>query len=425
MDDNSTRDKTGERIAKVIARAGLASRREAEAWIAAGRVAVNGSVIASPAHDVTGRDRVTVDGAPLPEKERTRLFLYHKPRGLMTTHADPQGRPTIFERLPQGLPRLISVGRLDFNTEGLLLLTNDGALARVLELPATGWLRRYRVRAHGTVTQAQLDALRNGVTISGIHYGPIEAALDRVQGSNLWLTLAIREGKNREVRNVASHLDLAVTRLIRLSFGPFQLREIAEGAVEEVPTRTLREQLGARLTALAGADFSAPAGAPPPPDYDRPRPEPSNRDQPRPSRPARSDRDQPRPSRPARSDRDHSRSARHALSDPRPARPTQAAQKAPSHAWRAPDMERPQKPKRGKFHGKRRDEAKRERPSGEPRTDALTDRKGRTVPVERHGRPPPKAPPEERAARPPSRHHNRRAFDRGSGARPSRPRGRR
>ena len=203
---NLTND--GERIAKVIARAGLASRREAEDWIAAGRVAVNGAVITSPALNVTARDRISVDGEPLPERERTRLFLYHKPRGLMTTHADPQGRPTIFEKLPKHLPRLISVGRLDFNTEGLLLLTNDGALARVLELPATGWLRRYRVRAHGAVTQAQLDALRNGVTVSGIHYGAIDAKLERVQGSNLWLTFAIREGKNREVRNVLGHLGL-------------------------------------------------------------------------------------------------------------------------------------------------------------------------------------------------------------------------
>ena len=202
MDDNNTPHKAGERIAKAIARAGLASRREAEDWIAAGRVAVNGAVIRSPALDITAHDQVTVDGEPLPGRERTRLFLYHKPRGLMTTHADPQGRPTIFQRLPKNLPRLVSVGRLDFNTEGLLLLTNDGALARVLELPATGWLRRYRVRAHGTVTQQQLDALRSGITVSGIRYGAIEATLDRVQGSNLWLTFAIREGKNREVRNV-------------------------------------------------------------------------------------------------------------------------------------------------------------------------------------------------------------------------------
>src|SRR5215469_2856306 len=262
--------KSGERIAKAIARAGLASRREAEDWIVAGRVAVNGRVIHSPALNVTTRDRVTVDGVPLPARQRTRLFLYHKPRGLITTHADPQGRPTIFARLPKDLPRLISVGRLDFNTEGLLLLTNDGALARVLELPSTGWLRRYRVRAHGAVAQEKLDALRKGVTISGIHYGPIEAALGRVQGANLWLTFAIREGKNREVRNVLGHLGLEVTRLIRVSFGPFQLGELAQGAVEEVRTRTLREQLGARLAALSGADFAAPAVAVPRRERDKP-----------------------------------------------------------------------------------------------------------------------------------------------------------
>jgi len=250
--------RAGERIAKVIARAGLASRREAEAWIAAGRVAVNGAVIASPAVNVGPRDRVTVDGAALPTRERTRLFLYHKPRGLVTTHQDPQGRPTIFAALPRHLPRLISVGRLDLNTEGLLLLTNDGGLARALELPATAWLRRYRVRAHGRVTQAQLDALRHGVTVDGVRYGAIEASLDRQQGANVWLTFAIREGKNREVRNVLGHLGLQVARLIRVSFGPFQLGELPAGAVEEVKTRHLREQLGERLATIAGVDFSAP-----------------------------------------------------------------------------------------------------------------------------------------------------------------------
>jgi 23S rRNA pseudouridine2605 synthase len=254
-DDQST---AGERIAKVIARAGLASRREAEAWIAAGRVAVNGEVIATPARNVTAADRIAVDGEPLPARERTRLFLYHKPRGLLTTHVDPGGRPTIFARLPAGLPRLVSVGRLDLNTEGLLLLTNDGGLARVLELPATGWLRRYRVRAHGRVAQDQLAPLRQGITIDGVRYGSIEATVDRVQGANVWLTFAIREGKNREVKNVLGHLGLAVNRLIRVSFGPFQLGEIAEGGIEEVRTRTLREQLGDRVAALAGADFSGP-----------------------------------------------------------------------------------------------------------------------------------------------------------------------
>src|SRR5499433_3508588 len=210
MRGQDERPASGERIAKAIARAGLCSRREAESWIAAGRVAVNGEPIASPARNVTAADRVTVDGEPLPVRERTRLFLYHKPRGLLTTHADPGGRPTIFSALPKGLPRLISVGRLDVNTEGLLLLTNDGGLARTLELPETGWLRRYRVRAHGRVTQAQLDALRRGIAIDGVRYGPIEATLERAQGANVWLVFAMREGKNREVRNVLGHLGLKV-----------------------------------------------------------------------------------------------------------------------------------------------------------------------------------------------------------------------
>jgi 23S rRNA pseudouridine2605 synthase len=250
--------KSGERIAKVLSRAGLASRRDAEEWIVQGRVTVNGRVINSPALDVTGNDVVTVDGKPLPPRERTRLFLYHKPRGLMTTHADPEGRPTVFDNLPEGLPRLISVGRLDFNTEGLLLLTNDGGLARALELPETGWLRRYRVRAHGEVTQAQLDQLKQGVEIDGVKYGPIEATLERDSGANVWLVFAIREGKNREVRNVMSHLGLEVNRLIRVSYGPFQLAELPEGAVEEVKTRVLREQLGEKIASLAGANFDLP-----------------------------------------------------------------------------------------------------------------------------------------------------------------------
>jgi 23S rRNA pseudouridine2605 synthase len=248
--------KTGERIAKVVSRAGLASRRDAETWIVEGRVAVNGRVINSPALDVTANDVVTVDGKPLPPRERTRLFLYHKPRGLMTTHADPEGRPTVFDNLPEGLPRLISIGRLDFNTEGLLLLTNDGGLARVLELPETGWLRRYRVRAHGEVTQAQLDQLKEGIEVDGVKYGSIDATLERDQGANVWLVFAIREGKNREVRNVLAHLGLEVNRLIRVSYGPFQLGEIAEGQVEEVKTRVLREQLGEKVIAQAGAEFA-------------------------------------------------------------------------------------------------------------------------------------------------------------------------
>ncbi|OAF05122.1 pseudouridine synthase [Bradyrhizobium centrolobii] len=250
--------KAGERIAKVLARAGLASRRDAEEMVTQGRVTVNGRVINSPALDVTQSDVVAVDGKPLPPRERTRLFLYHKPRGLMTTHDDPEGRPTVFDNLPEGLPRLISVGRLDFNTEGLLLLTNDGGLARTLELPDTGWLRRYRVRAHGDVTQAQLDELKNGIEVEGVKYGPIEATLERDQGANVWLVFAIREGKNREVRNVCAHLGLEVNRLIRVSYGPFQLGEIPEGQVDEIKSRVLREQLGDKVIEKSGAQFDVP-----------------------------------------------------------------------------------------------------------------------------------------------------------------------
>ena len=258
MSENSDPKTAGERIAKVIARAGLASRREAEAWIVAGRVSVNGTVISSPALNVRPSDRVSVDGTPLRAHERTRLFLYHKPRGLLTTHSDPQGRDTIFRALPKGLPRLISIGRLDINTQGLLLLTNDGGLARVLELPATGWLRRYRVRALGRVRQETLDKLRNGITIDGIRYGSIEAVLDREQGANIWLTVGIREGKNREVRNVLENLGLKVNRLIRVAFGPFDLGDLKDGAVKEVETEELRARLGEQIVRESGADFESP-----------------------------------------------------------------------------------------------------------------------------------------------------------------------
>ncbi len=265
----------GERIAKTIARAGLGSRREAEAWIAAGRVAVNGTVIDTPAVNVTRADRVTVDGKALPERERTRLWLFHKPRGLVTTNHDPDGRPTIFGALPPELPRVMTVGRLDINTEGLLLLTNDGGLARVLELPSTGWLRKYRVRAHGEVKEADLQRLREGMAVDGILYGPIEASLDQASGHNAWLTLGLREGKNREIKNVLGALGLEVSRLIRVSFGPFQLGGLARGAVEEVRTRMLKDQLGPRLAEAAGADFSGPAILPPPPAPRTVRPAPT------------------------------------------------------------------------------------------------------------------------------------------------------
>ena len=388
-------DKGGERIAKVIARAGLASRRAAEKWVVAGRVAVNGAVIRSPALNVTADDRISVDGEPLPARERTRLFLYYKARGLMTSHADPQGRPTIFQRLPKGLPRLVSVGRLDFNTEGLILLTNDGALARALELPATGWLRRYRVRAHGSVTQRTLDELRTGITVDGIKYREIEAAVDRVQGSNLWLTFAIREGKNREVRNVLGHLGLEVNRLIRVSFGPFQLGDLTEGEIDEVPTRVLREQLGDRVVELSGADFSGPLTPSPPPEK---------------SDEARGDRRKP------------VRAARDEPARDKPKKST--GHPSTSHSWRVPQEERPGKKLRRKFHGASRNDKQQPEPSAKTaRSGVLTDRKGRPVPVERFGQAPAREPPppEERKG---SRRGRRSSPDRGSGPRPRHPRSR-
>lgn len=247
-----------ERVAKRIARSGLCSRREAEVLVSQGRVAVNGRVLATPAVVVGSSDRIEVDGVPLPQKERTRLWLFHKPAGLVTTARDPEGRPTVFSALPKDIPRVLSVGRLDINTEGLLLLTNDGGLARLLELPSTGWLRRYRVRAHGEITQDQLDTLKDGIAVEGILYGSIEATFERRQGSNVWITVALREGKNREVKKVLGALGLTVNRLIRISFGPFQLGDMAERELREIRGRMLRDQLGERLIEASGADFDAP-----------------------------------------------------------------------------------------------------------------------------------------------------------------------
>jgi 23S rRNA pseudouridine2605 synthase len=427
----------GERIAKAIARAGLASRREAETRIAAGRVTVNGEVIREPGRSVTAADRVTVDGAPLPARERTRLFLYHKPRGLVTTNADPQGRPTIFDALPKHLPRLISVGRLDINTEGLLLLTNDGRLARVLELPQTGWLRRYRVRALGQVMQPDLDRLRDGVTVDGIHYGPVEATLDREQGSNVWLTFAIREGKNREVRNVLGHLGLQVNRLIRLSFGPFQLAELAEGGVEEVRTRVLREQLGARVIAEAEADFAGPLLA-------REAESDASTESRRDRRPRRDDRRQARRDDHRRDDHrrddrrrddrrrdDHRRDDRrrddHRSDDRRRGRREEARTDKPpgrprrGHAWRSEDA-----PLRRHYRGERT-QAPRipDKAVGPKRSGLISDRKGRRVLVERFGdaKPREETRPHGKKGFGPRRPkgRNRRRPDRTQGPRPSRP----
>jgi len=240
-------DGKGERVAKVLARAGVCSRRDAERLISEGRVSLNGRILSSPAINVTEKDAIAVDGQKIGRKEVTRLWRYHKPKGLVTTHRDEKGRPTIFENLPEDLPRVISVGRLDMSSEGLLLLTNDGALSRHLELPATGWTRKYRVRAFGSVDNAGLAALKKGVMVEGVSYGSIEAEVDRQQGDNVWLHMTLREGKNREIRKVLEHLGLTVNRLIRLSYGPFHLSKLEPGEVEEVPKKALKEAIGREL----------------------------------------------------------------------------------------------------------------------------------------------------------------------------------
>lgn len=234
----------GDRIAKILSRAGVASRREAERMIAAGRVAVNGKVIDSPALNVTGADKITVDGAPVTEPEPPRLWLFHKPTGLVSTDSDEKGRETIYSALPEDMPRVMSVGRLDLNSEGLLLLTNDGGIKRKLELPSTGWLRRYRVRVNGRPTDEMLAPLRTGLTVEGEQFQPMTVTLDRQQGANAWLTIGLREGKNREIRRALGDIGLTVNRLIRISYGPFQLGDLKLGAVEEVRRRILRDQLG-------------------------------------------------------------------------------------------------------------------------------------------------------------------------------------
>jgi 23S rRNA pseudouridine2605 synthase len=234
----------GDRIAKVMARAGLASRREAERMIAAGRVSVNGKVIDSPALNVSPADKIVVDGKPVGEPDPPRIWLYHKPRGLVSTNADEKGRETVFDALPDDLPRVMTVGRLDLNSEGLLLLTNDGEVKRNLELPSTGWLRRYRVRVNGRPDDATLEPLRKGIVHEGERFQPMEVRYDRQQGANAWITIGIREGKNREIRRAMEVVDLKVNRLIRISYGPFQLRDLKPGDVEEVKQRVVRDQLG-------------------------------------------------------------------------------------------------------------------------------------------------------------------------------------
>ncbi len=247
-DKNTSRQKTfkGERLAKVLARAGLCSRRDGERWIEAGRVSVDGKKITSPALNVESHQTIVVDGKPIPRADAPRLWRYYKPSGLITTAKDPAGRPTVFEYLPDELPRVISVGRLDLNSEGLLLLTNDGGLARYLEKPSEGWSRCYRVRVHlrhKEIDQEELQSLATGITVEGIKYGPIQAELDTTKGSNAWITMELKEGKNREIRKIMEHLGYEVNRLLRVSFGPFQLGRLEKNEVEEIPQRVLYKHL--------------------------------------------------------------------------------------------------------------------------------------------------------------------------------------
>ena len=402
-----------ERIAKVMARAGIASRRDCEAMIEEGRVSVNGKVLESPALDVGPNDVVLVDGEPLPARERTRLWLYHKPRGVVTTNFDPEGRPTVFDALPEDLPRVLTIGRLDINTEGLLLLTNDGGLARVLELPETGWLRRYRVRAFGEVTQDVLDTVKDGVTIDGIHYGPVIARFERQQGFNTWLTVDLREGKNREVKTVLEHLGLTVNRLIRISFGPFQLGDLPEGEADEVRSRVLQDQLGSELAGKAGADFEAPRRDALPA---APRPAPAADDHPRRRR-----------AEPAEDEHEARREAVRELRGDKPWTRT---------VWRdsetEPQRERKAAPRRGADPKLERQSREESGAVKRQRGNAIADPKGRRVLVERVSAPAREEaePPRESKRRPDRKPRSERggdearaprSFDRsGSGERPAR-----
>jgi 23S rRNA pseudouridine2605 synthase len=257
VDTGDSSDSGGDRIAKVIARAGICSRRDAEKMIAEGRVSIDGEKVTAPGTRVATGNVVAIDGKPLAEPEHTRLWRYHKPAGLVTTHRDPEGRPTVFAKLPMSLPRVVSVGRLDVNSEGLLLLTNDGALARKLELPAAGWTRKYRVRIFGKVTQADLEKLALGVTIDGVKYEPVIADLERTKGMNSWAAVSLKEGKNREVKRLMEHLGLKVARLIRVQFGPFHLGQLEPGHVEEIPAKVWRDHLGMGMGKKRG-DSKAP-----------------------------------------------------------------------------------------------------------------------------------------------------------------------
>lgn len=279
-----------ERIAKRLARAGIASRREAERMIAAGRVSVNGRTLSTPAFTVGPDDAVSVDGKPVEEAAPVKLWRYHKPDGLVTTHRDPEGRSTVFDALPKEIGRVISVGRLDLTSEGLLLLTNDGGLARALELPSTGWTRRYRARAFGDLGPEAIAKLKAGVEVEGVKYGPIEAEVERKTGSNIWLTVSLKEGKNREVRKALSAVGLTVNRLIRTAYGPFQLGSLAPGEIKAVPERVLADQCG-HLIALAPKGPQAKAEKPrtKKPPFGKPKPvgaAPKRQTGPKPRRPA-------------------------------------------------------------------------------------------------------------------------------------------
>ncbi|KQT60142.1 RNA-binding protein [Methylobacterium sp. Leaf456] len=403
----------GERIAKAIARAGIASRRDAEALIEAGRVTLNGQVLTSPAMNVTDSDRITVDGEPLPARERTRLWILHKPRGVVTTARDPEGRATVFDGLPDDLPRVVAIGRLDINTEGLLLLTNDGGLAKVIAHPDTGWLRRYRVRAFGDVNQADLDKLKKGVTIEGMEYGPVEATLDRAQGDNVWLTLGLREGKNREVKRILEHLGLSVNRLIRLSFGPFQLGDLEVGLVEEIRTKVLKEQLGKSLAEEAGVDFESPvreAIAP----FGSPKKAAKGQGQAA-ARAQDSERPAPRPrSAGARPPRDPARPAASGRGAGAPAKPQRAA--SPT-VWRADDEDRPRAAKVPRRGGDPKAARAAAAERGRERVGAITAVGERRVLVERL-----QATPEAPAPEPHRRVRFRNANEEGAERQERRPR---